>query len=90
MNGDGNTGREVHEGGNCVQIVVHIDEEQAAGERMALMRDLMKRSGIQAVSFTPGREHLMLVRYDTDVIHASEVLDYVQKINLHAQLVGGV
>jgi hypothetical protein len=73
-----------------VEIIVHVDEALAQEQRDGLIRDLQKHEGVQKAEFTPGREHLLKVDYDRDKLHAQDVLKFVQREHVGAELIGPI
>ncbi|MGD2076420.1 MAG: hypothetical protein PVI91_13720 [Gammaproteobacteria bacterium] len=73
-----------------VEIVVHVDDVLAQEQRDGLIRDLQKHEGVQKAEFTPGREHLLKVDYDCDKLHAQDVLKFVRREHVGAELVGPI
>jgi hypothetical protein len=73
-----------------VEIIVHVDDVLAQEQREGLVRDLQKREGVEKAQFTPGREHLLLVDYDREKLHAQDVLRLVQQEHIGAELIGPV
>lgn len=73
-----------------VEIVVHVDEALGEDQRTELVRDLEKQSGVECAHFTPGREHLLVVDYDRDLIKAMDVLGYVKQEHVGAELIGPI
>lgn len=61
-----------------VEVVVYVDDALNEGERSDLVSQLRFRDGIEDARFTEGRDHLMLIDYDRDHLHAKDVLGYVQ------------
>ena len=75
---------------NTVEIVVHVNEGLDETQRKALVSALQNTDGITVAEFCPLRYHLLLVRYDTDVLSSQDVLSRVAAQNVHAQLLGPV
>jgi hypothetical protein len=73
-----------------VEIVVHVDDVLAQEQRDGLIRYLTKHEGVEKAEFTPGREHLLVVDYDREKLHAQDVLKFVQQEHLGAELVGPI
>ena len=71
-----------------VEVVVHVDEALSDGQRSELVSHLKGCDGVEDASFTPGRNHLMLIGYDRDQLHAQDVLGYVRETHTGAELVG--
>jgi len=71
-----------------VEVVVHIDESLNDEQRSGLVSNLQGRDGVEKARFTTGRDHLMVIDYDSNKLHSDNVLDYVQQENVNAELVG--
>jgi hypothetical protein len=48
----------------------------------------MGHNGVEDAHFTMSRDHLLLVDYDRDRLHAQDVLGYVRESHVAAELVG--
>jgi hypothetical protein len=73
-----------------VEVVVHVDDALNESQRSDLVRHLRGRDGVEDARFTPGRDHLMLIDYDRERLHAQDVLGYVRETHTGAELVGPV
>jgi hypothetical protein len=73
-----------------VEVVVHVDDALNDGQRSDLVSQLQERDGVEDARFTPGRDHLMLIDYDRDRLHAQDVLGYVRETHTGAELVGPI
>lgn len=73
---------------NLCDVLVHIDEELSAEQRNALEEDMRALTGVVAPRFTPGRDHLMLVAFDSDSVTHALLLGRVRTHGYKAQLVG--
>ena len=73
-----------------VEVVVHVDNTLNEQQRGGLISHIMERDGVETAHFTPGREHLIVVDYDRDKLHAQDVLGYIQEENTTAELVGPI
>jgi hypothetical protein len=71
-----------------VEVVVHVDDALNADQRAELVGYLMGHNGVEDAHFTTGRDHLLLVDYDRDRLHAQDVLGYVRESHVAAELVG--
>ena len=71
-----------------VEVLVHVDDALSDGQRSDLVGHLKGCDGVEDARFTPGRNHLMLVDYDRDQLHAQDVLGYVREAHTAAELVG--
>ncbi|MDH3870865.1 MAG: heavy-metal-associated domain-containing protein [Gammaproteobacteria bacterium] len=73
-----------------VEVIVHIDDTLNDGQRSDLVNHLRDCDGIEQARFTPGREHLMLIDYDRERLHAQDVLGYVRESYTGAELIGPI
>ena len=73
---------------HCVSDGVHFNDALSDGQRSDLVGHLKGCDGVEDARFTPGRNHLMLVDYDRDQLHAQDVLGYVRETHTAAELVG--
>ena len=71
-----------------VEVVVHVDDALNEGQRSDLVSHLRNCDGVEDARFTPGRDHLMLIDYDRDQLHAQDVLGYVKETHTGAELIG--
>jgi len=75
---------------NHVEIVIHVDETLGDDRRGDLVRALERIEGIRSAEFCPLRYHLMLVRYNRDLMTSQDVLGRVRSEHIHAELIGPV
>lgn len=73
-----------------VEIIVHVEETLGDERRTDLVSALESTGGIQSAEFCPLRYHLMLVRYNRDLMSSQDVLGKVKAENVHAKLIGPV
>jgi len=71
-----------------IEVVVHIDAALNDQQRAELVGNLVDHDGIENAHFTTGRDHLLLVNYDRDRLHAEDVLGYLRENHVAAELVG--
>lgn len=71
-----------------VEIVIHVDNALSDEQRAGLVNSLIAHDGVEHAKFTAGRDHLMVIDYDSNKLHSIDVLDYVKKENLRAELIG--
>ncbi len=69
-------------------VMVHIDEEITQNERQALRAKVLDQEGVMAAIIHDEQPHLMMVEYDPDAVSAKRILETVEKIGIHAELVG--
>jgi cell division protein FtsX len=71
-----------------VEVVIHVDEALNEEQRAALISKLQERDGVEHARFTAGREHLMVIDYDSNKLHTIDVLGYVKQEHVNAELIG--
>jgi len=71
-----------------VEVVIHVDETLNKEQQASLIVNLQEHDGVEKAVFTTGRDHLMVIDYDSKKLHSDEVLGYVKKENVHAELIG--
>lgn len=69
-------------------VLVHVSDKTSDDEKGHLVNQLRELNGVIAPRFTEGREHLLLVSYNSDAITALSLLNEVQQNGYHARLVG--
>ena len=73
-----------------VEVVIHINDTLGEAQRSDLAAALKGHDGIYTAEFCPLRYHLMLVDYDGDRYSSQDVLQFVSRENVTAQLVGPI
>jgi hypothetical protein len=69
-------------------VMIHVDENLPE-EGMCSIADLLCESAHVASGCVSSKDkHLIMVRYDSDAIHAQDLLDKVRRCGVHAELVG--
>lgn len=71
-----------------VEVVIHVDETLSEEQQASIVSNLQGRDGVEKARFTAGRDHLMVIDYDSNKLHSDEVLGYVKRENVNAELVG--
>lgn len=71
-----------------VEVVIHVDEALNEEHRATLVNNLQGHDGVEKARFTTGRDHLMVIDYDSNKLHTSDVLGYVKQENVNAELIG--
>lgn len=69
-------------------VMIHINEPLDPEARAALEAAMRQVEGVVSPGFNPGKEHLLIVTFDPEVIHASTLLERVRASGYSAQLVG--
>jgi hypothetical protein len=75
---------------HIVEIVVYVNESLEEEERLNFVASLEIADCITAVSFSPNRCHLMLVKYDSNRYSSQDVLASIESLKINAKLVGPV
>ena len=73
-----------------IEIIVHVDDALNEDQRASLILGLNGHEGVEHAHFTPGLDHLLVVDYDRDLLKAQDVLGYVKKNHIGAELIGGI
>ena len=71
-----------------VEVVVHVDEALSEEQRSGLISNLQGHDGVEKARFTPDRDHLMVIDYDSNKLRTSDVLNYIKGENVGAELIG--
>lgn len=71
-----------------VEVVIHVDEALAEEQRASLVSSLEGRDGVEKAEFTTGRDHLMVIDYDSNKLNTTDILGYVKQENVNAELIG--
>lgn len=73
---------------NLCDVLVHINEALSVEQRNALEEEMRALPGVVAPRFNPGRDHLMLVAFDSDKVTHASLLGSVRAHGYQAQLIG--
>lgn len=73
---------------NLCDTLIHVRDELPTPQRAALEEELRTLDGVIAPRFTPGRNHLLLVAFNSERVSARSLLDRVQACGYDARLVG--
>jgi cell division protein FtsX len=71
-----------------VEVVIHVDETLDEEQQASLVSNLQERDGVEKARFTTGRDHLMVIDYDSNKLHTTDVLGYIKQENVNAELIG--
>ena len=74
----------------AVEVVVYISKYLGDVERRFVVSALEKADGILGVEFSLVRHHLVLAKYDRDMLSSQDVLKSFNSLNLDAKLVGPI
>jgi hypothetical protein len=67
-------------------FMVHINDDLYPGERRLLEADLRRAGCIVSAHIPDAMPHLMMVVYDSECIHAREILGQVRNMGVHATM----
>ena len=69
-------------------ILIHIGENLDDDHIHNLEKQLSYEYGIYSACINEKARHLMLVDYDPEAVHATDILHQVKQTGLHAELIG--
>ena len=69
-------------------VMLHIKEALELTVLDKIKQDLLNLDGVDDASFKNDTPHLMLVKYDSEVISGQAILSYVRQHGYNASLVG--
>ncbi len=69
-------------------IMIHIDQSLNTEARLAMEERMRQIEGVVAPRFNSGKEHLLLVAFNSDKASAAALLGAVRASGYSAQLVG--
>lgn len=73
---------------NVSDIIIHINETLSVEQRLSLEDNMRQIEGVISPRFNPGKEHFLVVAYDTEKTSTSALLENTRKTGYTAQLVG--
>ncbi|MFO7594055.1 MAG: ATP-binding protein [Pseudomonadota bacterium] len=71
-----------------VDVTVHIDKDTDTSKRGKIETALREINGVISVHMPEKEGHLVVIEYNPDKTQSSVLLDIVQKIAGHAELIG--
>ncbi|MFA5172540.1 MAG: hypothetical protein WC426_13345 [Sulfuriferula sp.] len=69
-------------------FIIHIDESLTSEEMNNLTDAVREHACVVSAGSSTKASHMMLVAYDPDCTHSSEILDHVTRRGLHAVSAG--
>ena len=75
---------------HAVEIVVHVSEDLGGEQRNLVVSALEKTDGIMGAEFCVTRNHLVIAKYDRDIMSSQGVLKSFNSLNLDAKLIGPI
>ena len=73
---------------NISDIIIHINETLSTEQRSSLEENMRQIEGVVSPRFNPGKEHFLVVAYDTEKTSTATLLANTRKAGYTAQLVG--
>ena len=70
--------------------VVHINEQLSAEQIHNIEKELSDVRGVVSACAHTKTPHLLVVDYDPQSIHSSDLLFFIERSGVHASLVGGI
>ena len=74
----------------AVEIVVYIRKDLGEEQQDLVVSALEKTNGIMGAEFCLMRNHLMLAKYDRNMMSSQDVLKSFNSLNLDAKLIGPI
>ena len=74
----------------AVEIVVYIRKDLGKEQQDLVVSALEKTNGIMEAEFCLMRNHLMLAKYDRNMMSSQDVLKSFNSLNLEAKLIGPI
>jgi len=72
---------------NISDVMIHINESLTEEARTSLENTLRKVEGVVTPRFNPGKEHLLVIAYDTETTNTAVLLEKARAAGYTAQLV---
>ena len=74
----------------AVEVVVYVSKELGNEQRGLVVSALEKTDGIFGAEFCQTHSHLMLAKYDRELLSSQDVLKRFKSLNLDAKLIGPI
>lgn len=69
-------------------VTLHIVEELNADQQLDVVNQLLANNGVLNVRYRVEKPHLLVAEYNPDDIQSGELLQIIEGIDLHGQLIG--
>jgi 3-hydroxy-3-methylglutaryl CoA synthase len=73
---------------NISDVMIHINESLSEEARSALENAMREIEGVVTPRFNAGKEHLLLIAYDTEKTNTAVLLEKTRAAGYTAQLIG--
>jgi cell division protein FtsX len=74
----------------AVEIVVYVSKDLGDEQQNLVVSALEKTDGILGAEFCQMRNHLVLAKYDRNMLSSQDVLKSFNSLNLEAKLIGPI
>ena len=74
----------------AVEVVVYIKKDLGEEQQDLVIAALQKTDGIMGAEFCVMRNHLVLAKYNKEIMSSQDVLKSFNSLNLDAKLVGPI
>jgi len=74
----------------AVEVVVYISKDLEDEQQSLVVSALEKTDGILGAEFCQMRNHLVLAKYDRNMLSSQDVLKSFNSLNLEAKLIGPI
>ena len=74
----------------AVEVVVYISKDLGDEQQNLVVSALEKTDGIMGAEFCQMRNHLVLAKYDRNMLSSQDVLKSFNSLNLEAKLIGPI
>jgi len=75
---------------SAVEVVVYIKKDLEEEQQKLVISALERTNGIMGAEFCVMRNHLVLAKYDKDILSSQDVLKSFNSLSLDARLVGPI
>jgi len=73
---------------NICDVMIHINESLSKEARSSLVNKMRKVEGVVSPGFNEGKEHLLLIAYNSEKTNTTILLEKAREAGYTAQLVG--
>jgi len=73
---------------NTADVTLHIDENTTHNDREAFIESLYTINGVSTASYNDKKPHLIVIKYNPNILQPDEFLKEAQNCGLHAELIG--
>jgi len=68
--------------------IIYVTEQLDKQQQASIVDSLTSTPGVDSAHFTPGREHLLVARYNHFQLKTQDIVKQLQQQNLHAVIAG--